>query len=441
MERVQLKSKATQRVRLKPRPFTKREPEREVERKRNRGARRTTVFTEASVRRLPLPPPGEQIDYFEKLKRGLTLALRISYGGTRAWRVGYYVNGRPQAKTLGRYPDDMGVKAAREAAYAFDPAKAAAAAATGTFKEVAENWLKLYVAKNGLRTAKEIERILNYYVYPDWAKRPLFEIRRRDVSALLDKVEKDNGAPQADGVLATLRSLMNWHATRDDDYMSPIVKGMNRDTRPRAERARNRILSDDEIRAVWKACDGAGTFGGLVKVLLLTAQREAKVATMRREDISADGVWTIKSEPREKGNAGELRLPRLALDILAAQPVIDDNPFIFPATRGKGKGLAFNSFSQRKAELDAKLPAKMPRWTLHDLRRTARSLMARVGVSREHAERVLGHVIGGVEGTYDRHPYFEEKADALKRLAALVETILNPPDKTNVVPLPNRAAV
>ena len=98
----------------------------------------------------------------------------------------------------------------------------------------------------------------------------------------------------------------------------------------------------------------------------------------------------------------------------------------------------FNSFSWRKSELDRKLPAKMPGWTLHDLRRTARSLMSRAGVSRDHSERVLGHAIAGVGGVYDRYAYFDEKADALQRLATLIETIISPPDATNVVPLAAR---
>src|SRR5262249_43348015 len=116
-----------------------------------------TIFTEAAVKRLPLPPQGEQIDWFEKLSiKGRTLGLRLSYGGTKSWRVGYYVNGRPQAKTLGRYPE-MGVKAARDAAHDFDPKAANAAAQAGSFKEVAEKWLKHYVAAKGLRTQDEIE--------------------------------------------------------------------------------------------------------------------------------------------------------------------------------------------------------------------------------------------------------------------------------------------
>jgi integrase len=137
----------------------------------------------------------------------------------------------------------------------------------------------------------------------------------------------------------------------------------------------------------------------------------------------ADGIWTIPTEPREKSNAGRLALPQVVLDIIEAQPVIAKNPYVFP---GRGK-IAFNSFSQRKAELDAKLPKQMESWTLHDLRRTARSLMSRAGVISEHAERVLGHAIPGVEGVYNRYQFDREKADALNKLAALVDTIVTPP--------------
>jgi hypothetical protein len=227
-----------------------------------------TTFTEASVKRFKLPPPGAQIDHFEKLKRGLTLTLRLSYGGTRAWRVGYYVNGRPKAKTIGRYPE-LGVAAARKAAFEFDPKAANAAAQAGSFKEVAENWIKHYVAAKGLRSQPEIERILNYYVYPVWGRRPFFKIQRADVNELLDRLVEKHSAIQADNVLSVLRSMMNWFATRDDNYSSPIVKGMQRDQRSASERARSRILDDDEIRAVWNAAEQNGTYGALQRVPLI----------------------------------------------------------------------------------------------------------------------------------------------------------------------------
>jgi integrase len=404
-----------------------------LETKPRQKAKRSTYFTEASVRKFTLPTTG-QLDYFEKLKRGLTLVLRASYGGTKAWRVLYYANSKPRAKTIGHYPE-LGVAAARKKAFAFDPKAATAAAEAGSFKEVAESWIKHYVDAKRLRSKREIERILKYYVYPEWARRPFFEIRRGDVNALLDRLVEKHGASQADGVLATLRSIMNWFQTRDENYVSPIVKGMRRDQRKASERARNRILEDGEIRAVWKACDDMGTYGALVKLLLLTAQRERKVVTMRWEDISDTGLWTIPSYPREKGNAGHLKLPELAFDIVGAQPKIADNPYVLAATAGAGP---FNSFSQRREELANRLPASMPHWTLHDLRRTARSLMARVGIQDNIAERVLGHAIAGVEGTYNRHDYAAEKSDALTRLAALIGTILTPPDKSNIFELAAR---
>src|SRR5262249_15637847 len=152
--------------------------------------------------------------------------------------------------------------------------------------------------------------------------------------------------------------------------------------------------------------------------------------------------WTIRTEAREKGNAGVLKLPQMARDIIDAQSEIDGNPFVFAGSlqgRRLKSGMkpteppAFNSFSEQKDELDAKLPPKMPAWTLHDLRRTARSLFSRAGVNRDIAERTLGHVIPGVEGVYDRHSYTDEKANALEKLAKLLHGIVNPPDKTNVV--------
>ncbi len=118
-----------------------------------------------------------------------------------------------------------------------------------------------------------------------------------------------------------------------------------------------------------------------------------------------------------------MKLPKLALDVIRAQPRLASNPYVFFAGRGAGH---FNNLSVAKAALDAKLPP-MPRWTLHDLRRSARSLMSRADVRPDIAERVLGHAIKGVEGIYDRHRYDAEKADALQRLANLVGTIVNPP--------------
>ena len=184
------------------------------------------------------------------------------------------------------------------------------------------------------------------------------------------------------------------------------------------ERARSRILSDDEIRAVWQAADG--TFGDMVQILLLTGQRRDKVAAMRWQDISIDGEWDVPQGKREKGVGGSLILPEIAIKIIRSRPRFASNPYVFA---GRG-GSHLSGYSKAKAQLDAKAP--LPEWRLHDLRRTARSLMSRAGVRPDIAERVLGHAIKGVQATYDRHAYRSEKADALKCLAGLIETILHP---------------
>jgi integrase len=171
-------------------------------------------------------------------------------------------------------------------------------------------------------------------------------------------------------------------------------------------------------------------------LLLLTAQRREKVVTMCWQDIAIDGTWRIPTEAREKGAPAELMLPPMAVDIIRAQPQLGDNRFVLA---GRG-GAHINGFSKSKRAFDAKLPPDTAHWQLHDLRRTARSLMARAGVSNDHAERVLGHARPGVEGVYDKYQYRAEIAAALAKLAVLVDSIVRPP-AGNVTPLTRRARI
>jgi integrase len=302
---------------------------------------------------------------------------------------------------------------------------------------VAANFIKRHVDHHKLRSKKEIERCLNKYVYPRWGDRPFADLKRTDVNVLLDEIVDKHGPVQADVVLAFISSICTWYQSRNESYVSPIVKRMRR-SNPVARR-RTRILDDDEIRAFWEAASEIGGFGALVKVLLLTGQRLRKVAHLRWDDISADGIWTIRTEPREKGNPGSLRLPPIALEIINAQPRLAGVPYVFVARNGG----PMNSFTERKEEMDRKLKARIPNmkpWVVHDLRRTARSLLSRreLGVLPHIAEQVLGHKIPGVEGIYDRHGYEEDKADALNKLANLIARIVNPPEG-NVVTMPGRS--
>jgi integrase len=292
-------------------------------------------------------------------------------------------------------------------------------ASPDSFEGVAQEWFKRHVVKRGLRSGFELERFMKANIIPVWAGRDFASIKRGDVAKLLDRIEDENGPRQADYALAVVRQICNWYATRDDNYSSPVVHGMRR-TNPK-ERARARVLADDEIRAIWNAA--TGSYGRLVKFLLLTAQRREKVAAMQWDDLHGN-VWVIPTEEREKGNAGELMLPPMAMEVLGERT----EGLIFP---GKG-GKQISGWSKYKAKLDR--DSGVTDWVLHDLRRTSRSLMSRAGVRPDHAERVLGHAIPGVEGVYDRHVYFDEKAETLRRLAGLLELILNPPVQ-NVIPL------
>lgn len=278
-----------------------------------------------------------------------------------------------------------------------------------TFESVASAWFQRHVVKSNLRSQETIRALLKRHIYPAFRGMNFVDVRRTHIVKLLDRVEDGSGLRSADYVLSTISSICRWYALRDEKYESPIIPGMKR----RGDGRRDRILRDNEIVTLWEA---DGLFGDFTKLALLTAQRKEKIATMRWSDIR-DGVWHIPAEAREKGNAEALRLPAMALDVIEAQPRTD-SPFVFP-------GSVRTKLAHQKKRFEAAHP--MPRWTIHDLRRTVRSLMAAAGVTALHAELVMGHKQGGVAGIYDRHDYLDEKGDALLRLASRIRDIVTPP--------------
>lgn len=402
------------------------------------------------------PVPGKRLTISDPDTRGLY--LRVSPTGHRSYTiVALDPRGKQKWAAVGNC-DEISLEEARERARegvrrikagedAFPSAEAAE-----TFEDVHDSFVKRYIEKNGLRSGAETKRLFKRYVLPEWKGRAFLDIRRRDVTRLLDKIEDKKAGPNgdeggqvtADRVLAALSTMFNWYASREDDYVSPVVRGMRR-SKPK-ERERKRVIgitngarNDAELRLFWRVAGENGTFGAFLQTCLLTAQRRAKVASMRWDDIDDKGDWTIPSEAREKANAGKLTLPPMALDIIRNRPRVEGNPYVFP---GVGERHFVPEF-RAKTAFDRKLAKEndgeaIPAWTIHDLRRTAKTLMRRAGVSAEISERVLGHVIGGVEGTYDQHDYAVEKADALQRLAGLVTLILNPPED-NVVQLERTA--
>ena len=298
-------------------------------------------FTQQGVQRLKVPPKPKRYDKIHTLDGGgRALALRISYNGTKTWRVLYYVKGKPRTKTLDKFPK-MSVKQAYESARKFEPESAAKKAEAGTLREVAQNFITNYVEVEKLRSQDEIVRCLTKYVYPQWGTRRFLDIGRADVATLRDHIREKHGARQANMVLAIISKLMNWYAAnRSDTYASPIVRGMKYKTS-----ARERVLSDDELRRVWNACEGS--FGDIVKLLVLTAQRREKVGSMKWADLK-DGVWSMPREPREKTSPGVLKLPQAAIDIIEARDQVVDNPFAFT---GRVKGQP--SIPIRRARLNS----------------------------------------------------------------------------------------
>jgi integrase len=282
-----------------------------------------------------------------------------------------------------------------------------------TVRDVADQWLERHVRSNEQRTERERGRIISRYIVPRIGDQVFADVRRKDIAELLDRIEDESGKPMADGVLNTFRAISKWVQQRDESYHPPLTAGMSRV--PKGEGRRKRILADDEIRAIWRV---EGQYGDFVRLALLTAQRREKLITLRWDDIK-DDVWTIRTEPREKGNPGRLALPQIALDIIRAQPMFVGNPYVF-AGRNGGPTSAFGA-GQYKARFDEL--CGVTNWRIHDLRPTARSLMARAGVQTEIAEMALGHARDELLQIYDRHSYDTEKAAALTKLAALIEHI------------------
>ena len=300
----------------------------------------------------------------------------------------------------------------------------AALAQADTVRAICESYLKREGPK--LRTLGQRVRLLKAHVYPAFGDRPIGSVRRGEVVRLLDKIEDNSGARTADVVLTILRRVFNWHAIRDESFVPPLVRGMTRHSN--AQHARARVLDDSELRRVWCATEAPTPYNALTRFLLLTACRRGEAVGMTWGEIVGD-AWVLPALRNKTGQELRRPLSRAALAALEAKPRIAGCPYVF--TRGRGP---LGALSKGKSELDK--ASGVAGWRLHDLRRTSRSLLSRAGINADVAERCLGHTIGGVRGTYDRHQYQAEMLHAFEALAAQIERIIDP--KENVVRLARR---
>jgi integrase len=279
-----------------------------------------------------------------------------------------------------------------------------------------------------LRSAKQWRPVLERCVLPKLGNRQIEDIanKRSLIVTLLDDIEDERGPGMAKVVRTVLNVVLNWYAGRVDGFSNPILRGL----RSAKYEPRSRILSDDEIARVWRAAEiFAGPWGHYVRFLLLTACRKTEAAQMRWAELD-DDTWVIPSERSKTKSAIALPLSAAARSLLDSLPRIADSPFVFTIT-GHAPIAGFSRF---KKEFDE--ASGTANWTIHDLRRTARSLMSRAGITPDTAERALGHKIAGVRGVYDRHRYSDEMLHAFEALAAQIERIVNPQE--NVTPFKAR---
>jgi integrase len=356
--------------------------------------------------------------------------LMVTQGGHRSFVYQYRTGNQSRRMT---FPFKLGLdKARKEARKALggvaaggDPLRErrkAAAEAENTLQSICEEYLRREGKR--LRSRKTIDSALKRLVYPRLGSRQIESILRSDIVRLLDKVEDERGPVIADRVLSYIRAIMNWHACRSDTFHTPIVRNMAR-TKPK-ERARERVLNDDELRAIWRAAERfPGPFGYFVRYILLTAARRTEAARMADGELS-NGDWIIPAA-RYKTKADHIiPLSQAAKDFLTTVPRVEGVEWIFTSGTKPIRGFQKYKFAFDNA-------CGVTDWVLHDLRRTSRSLLSRAGINADIAERCLGHAIPGVRATYDRHAYHAEKKQAFEALAVQIERIVNPCD--NVIPL------
>jgi integrase len=394
-------------------------------------ARKLTARSVQTIR-----PVADRQEIADGLLPGLYLIVQPS--GAKSWAVRYRHAGTTRKHTLGSYPAitleaarDLARAALRAVAEGRDPAQEKRErVAPGTVAALVEEFITKHVKRhNKARTAEETERLLNLHVLPRWKRLKVDTISRRDVIDLLEDIVAAGTPSAANHTLAAIRKMFNWALERDLLAASPCA-GVKA---PAKQNERERVLSDDELRAIWLAADKLnGAFGALVKLLMLTGTRRNEAAAMRWVETDLEitapfgqpSTWIVPGARTKNGRTHVLPLSQFSTTLLDSLSRIEGCDFVL-TTSGKAP---VSGFSKMKRELDALLPPDMSRWTLHDLRRTCATRMAELGVQPHIVEAVLNHISGhkaGVAGIYNRATYEPEKRAALETWARHVEGVVS----------------
>lgn len=386
----------------------------------------------------------------DDLCTGLYLVVQTT--GRKGWQVRYRHGGVHRRMTLGAFPT-LSLAAARArarevmaaASEGRDPAeevKAAKAPKVADDRDLVRSLIKDFHKRHlsTLKTGDAVKRELDRHVVAAWGDRDVASITRRDVIELLDGIADSGRVVSANRVRAYLGKFFAWCIQRDILPLSPVagVKPVAR------EASRDRVLSDAEVRWLWQACEAEGfPWGPMGQILLLTGQRLSEVARMTDSEIEGS-LWRLPAARTKNGRAHSVPLSDAALAVLEAVPRIKSAAGYVFTTSGETPVSGFHKarehLARRMAEIAAAergQPVPIDHWTFHDLRRTAATGMARIGIPVRVTEAVLNHVSGtggGIVAVYQRHDFADEKQAALGAWSRLVlQLIEGKPD--NVVQL------
>jgi integrase len=380
----------------------------------------TIKFTVRSLDALK-PPATGRVEYWDADVPGL--GLRMSDRGRKTWTLLYRAGGRQRRFTLGTYPAlpladarDKAKDALRAVAHGKDPAaEKKAGREADTVGELADLYIERH-AKPNKRSWETDQRMLKRDVIPEWGRRKVKDIKRRDVIAWLDKIVARGAPIMANRTYEVARMMFNFAVSRDLIEASPFF-GVSK---PNAESQRERVLTADEIRSVWKAIDAeAPNLAAILKLRLITAQRGAEVVSMRWQDINLDaGSWIIPGEFTKNGREHRVPLAASAVTILRElAQTKEDQTWVFPGKRGARVAILWRSGDRVRA-------VSKVDFVPHDLRRTAASHMASMGIMRLTISKILNHTDPSVTSVYDRHSYDTEKRSALDAWATRLEEII-----------------
>ena len=383
-------------------------------------------LTDLMLRRL-MPQGENRIEVWDGKLPGF--GVRVSKTGTKTFILLYRHRGRPRRLSLGRWPIvPLGTarKKARAALQTLDlgsdPALGHRPDANPSFRfdAVVKEFVERHcVPHNRASTAKETERLLWKHYVQAWGQRDIRDIRQADINAVIDRLVKEGTPSEANHALAVAKTLYGWCTDRDILSIDPCAKVK----KPAKQGKRSRTLAQEELKKLWRSLPDEGfPFGDLVKLLILTGQRRGEVAQMQWPQLDfASRLWTIPEELAKNGREHVLPLSDLAVEVLRSVPRLNET-YVFPA-RGNDAATV-SGFSKSKLRLEAAVGAND--WTLHDLRRTAATFLAKLGTAPHVIERILNHVSGsfaGVAGVYNRHAYIDEMRVALQQWGEWVRAL------------------